>query len=1012
MSSGEIAPGRDRAWNLLEKLGEGDAGEVFLVESIMDRCQAILKRPCHNAFPSDIVRQAAQIEREGQIISALARLNNSRRSVIIPDLLDQSTEGASFTERFFIVITRAVGFSLNFLARVAHFRVVEIEGSLLQMVNSSSPAEYAFLQSLANEGKLPDLLLLRAISELIDFLETIHTLDISTSSTRQYGILWNDIKPEHIYWDPSQSRFTLIDWGNGQFLEQDGSTKDRQYSRMDDYRQLLEEMGRFVLDNAPGLHTDLAWPGHIATTSLYTNGILPLKKRIAARLQGEQTELARRRRAEADLLQSSQPTYNHYLKLEQIQRQVIAQGELPDYTETERFFYRLAYELISESNFDQFGNLCQQADKIPTLRGDKCRLLAQLAQIAKQETIPQRALISALSDDWASVLWEMRAASMSQPEPAWWDQLSSAIRELELGRQALKPLVALNRLVHALAASAQGASPPQAHTASSYSTKPQIDSLLHQIKNEILPRWTQTEPDPPGSGLEYSEIEALFDRIRETLPQAGETLINALSQPRAQVRIVMDAWEHQEFDTARRGLNRLLLWDPDWRRSMLADRAIQATSTWLKAVRSGPDKDEPLQDFVTRLELEGREIRNQVGPAAWLDALLATFKDLRKGADPTQVMMGHPEVRDNIAWLLELDPRRPLLASLDKPVYLERLLLDHAQPPIQFGVRECALGQGNDLFLKDPLDNWVPEARGSSARVFQGMLRGLSTQIYQVAVKVMRPDRAEYALPLFQEEVRILTLLGGIPGLSPLLECGFVHLDKDQQIPPEDRNASAEELRGAVLRFGLDSVHNFLGDIENRVEQGWLPYLALEQHQRADNLLLHCDTGYTRGRFLPILEGLRMAIQICDILEAAHARNIIYRDHKILHYYWQEEYNGISMIDWNIAKRFPQGLMDSDIQFDLVQFGARALHYILAGRPAPGALPLGPNRPEEIEAAERSYSVHWTYDDQRLPQDIKEILAAVLLGEYRSAGKLRRDLHQIFLQLSDLIRKNQEANSE
>ena len=109
------------------------------------------------------------------------------------------------------------------------------------------------------------------------------------------------------------------------------------------------------------------------------------------------------------------------------------------------------------------------------------------------------------------------------------------------------------------------------------------------------------------------------------------------------------------------------------------------------------------------------------------------------------------------------------------------------------------------------------------------------------------------------------------------------------------------------------------------------------------------------------------------------------------------------MIDWNIAKRFPEGLSETEVQFDLVQFGARALHYILTGRSAPGALPLGPNKPEEIETAARSYAVSWTYDDQRLPKDIKEILAAVLSGEYKNVRQLREDLLLIYSKLSALV---------
>ena len=165
----------------------------------------------------------------------------------------------------------------------------------------------------------------------------------------------------------------------------------------------------------------------------------------------------------------------------------------------------------------------------------------------------------------------------------------------------------------------------------------------------------------------------------------------------------------------------------------------------------------------------------------------------------------------------------------------------------------------------------------------------------------------------------------------------------------------------------------------------------------------YCDAGYTHGWFLPLRESLLLAIQICDILQSAHDRNIVYRDHKILHYYWDPESRGVVMIDWNIAKRQSQGLSDAERQFDLVQFGARALHHILTGRPAPGALPLGPNRPEEIEHASLNYSVNWTYDDERLPNQVKEILEQVLDQGYAQIKDLRVDLVQVYQQIPETV---------
>jgi len=45
MSIGQIITGQKFKWELVEKLGEGDAGEVYLVEAILKNRQAIVKRP-------------------------------------------------------------------------------------------------------------------------------------------------------------------------------------------------------------------------------------------------------------------------------------------------------------------------------------------------------------------------------------------------------------------------------------------------------------------------------------------------------------------------------------------------------------------------------------------------------------------------------------------------------------------------------------------------------------------------------------------------------------------------------------------------------------------------------------------------------------------------------------------------------------------------------------------------------------------------------------------------------
>jgi hypothetical protein len=553
--------------------------------------------------------------------------------------------------------------------------------------------------------------------------------------------------------------------------------------------------------------------------------------------------------------------------------------------------------------------------------------------------------------------------------------------------------------------SSPGEAPEQTGGSPSEDPKPALESVLQAIRDEVLPRWTQLEPDPPDAGIEYREVERSLEIARELLPEAAIALDGTLVQPRAQTAIVLDAWARQDFPTARRALQQALFWDPERRRFLQADRAIQTAPDWLFEVRRGVSPDDPLQDCIARLELDGRDLRNQVGPAPWLDALLEALRLLRRGADPADVLIQLPQVRDDLGWLLALEHEQPVWASPNRTLRLERFPAPAGVRPSQFGQKEAPLGDLRGVLLGEALDTWASEARGSSARLFLGSLASSGEAARPAAMKLMRPDKIDYALPLFREEARILSLLQDVPGVTPLLECGFIKLDQDGQpaLPPEERGTSAEGLRGQALRYGLDSIHNFLADLDNRLDQGWIPYLALEKQEQADNLLLHVDTGHTGGRFLPVLEGLVMAIQICDILDIAHTRNIIYRDHKILHYYWKEPFNSIFTIDWNVAKRYPEGLSTAETQFDLVQLGARALHYIFCGRSAPGALPMGPNRPEEIEAAAHSYTVQWTYDDRRLPKDLKDLLEAVLTGGYTSARLLRDDLRAAYEKFSALV---------
>jgi serine/threonine protein kinase len=494
-------------------------------------------------------------------------------------------------------------------------------------------------------------------------------------------------------------------------------------------------------------------------------------------------------------------------------------------------------------------------------------------------------------------------------------------------------------------------------------------------------------------------VDSLLDPIEELLPGTREKLEKSLAQPKAQVDLVLHAWEKKDFELARRGLRTILLWDPDRLRLITAEKAIATAPTWLARVRRGASKDEPFYDYLTSVELAGRTLRNQVGPAKWLDETLEAFKRLRRGTRTVDLMIEYPETMHELPWLNEYQSREILSLPHTRPISLERDNATYSPPNITQGVVEGKFGPNQIIFLAEPLDTWMPEARGSSARVFAGNIHGPGKQTQSFAFKIMRPDQQDYARPLFIEEIQILTMLRDVPGITPFVECGYIKIDDGQALPSDESHASAEQLSGQVIRYGVEQAQNFLASMDRQLAVGWLPYLALVRRSQEFNLLRYCDASNTHGWFLSLRESLVLSLQICDILQYAHDRNIVYRDHKILHYYWDVDSHGVTLIDWNIAKRQPQGLSDAEKQFDLVQFGARGLHHIFTGRPAQGSLPLGPNRPEDIEKASTHYPVNWTYDDERLPNQLRTILEQTLNQGYTHVSDIRRDLLGIYQQL-------------
>lgn len=993
-----IAAGQRSAWALQKKLGEGDAGEVFLVEELVTKRAAILKRPRKSSFAHEIHRQAEQIRTEGRILKALqSLLKELPGGPLTPDLLDQSKSGTDFGERYFIVIDQAKGFDLNFYTRVCRMGLPENE------LASLGTEERLFLQEMAQQGRIPRRILLACLSAILKLFDKIHFTPVETGSQTASGILWNDVKPDHLFWDPRLAFVTIIDWGNGKFLEEDGSTRDMRHTAEDDLRQFIDEMGRFLEQSDPDLKQSLIWPKEMPQPNAVDEICNGLRERIDSALSIEAVNLAETRRQETGLFTSTPDIDQNLILMEEVQRRILNFGEYPDYASALRLAGDSASLLAGSGNFESLLHLCNWVVRLPGASPESWQLLANLSHLAaihqgEARRFQVEAIQSAASSDWEGVLWNLLASLQAESEPDWWNELLDEVRCRRLVKEdgLQRPLLSLRRLALTLQTYNQQMEDQQARTPGREGDAERLaapQNLLERMR-EVISNWVQIEPLPPHCTLLYSDIDPLIDEIDSALPGAGAQLARALEQPRIQVKAVLEAWNRKEFSTATRGLRSLLMVDPDRRRLLRAERALQATPDWLLRVHMGPTDDATLQEYVTGLEFEGRELRNQIGPAGWMDGILDGMKHLRRGTWPADLLEERPALLGEMPWLQKYE-RNEKISRLLRPT----LNLPLPGLPAFNGSLEGRCGPEGDVSFLEPMDAWVPEARGSSARVYRASFRANNGERHEAALKILRIDRPDYGLPLFREEVQILSLMQDIPGVNRMLECGFIFLNNEGRLPMDNDLQGIRELRGDLLRLGLDSTGQFITELEKRTRDGWTPYILLDQRRREDSLLLMCDASFNRGRFLPVSNLLLMCVQICDILQIAHERKIVYRDHKLLHYYWVPEENGIYMIDWNVARYHPNGLRDFDIHMDLVQLAARGLHHILTGRPAPGALPLGPTRPEEIEQAAESYRAQWTFDDQRLSPEIRATLEQALSGAYTSATALKDDLKRAAVML-------------
>ena len=312
MSAKTILNGVKLDWSLTKNISEGDAGEVWLAQAVGSQFFGILKRPTQNVSIGLMDRQADYISTEINFLKALDRIkiDVAGAEMRVVKLLDSYQKNEINPMKKFIVTERAAGFDMKILAQIFLSR---------QDISHDrfTDQEINFLQLFASLEQFPSLLLARMVAGLVKFLERIHELRVVMDGKSYRGIVWNDIKIEHIFWDPFENKFTLIDWGNAQRLE-----NDQTISPEFDYRQLITAMQEFLEFISPemldtlklrGFHGDIQSIIHEATSLAYK----------------EFSNLSSLKRRESESLKIPASVSSMH-ELESFSNRIVAHGEAPN----------------------------------------------------------------------------------------------------------------------------------------------------------------------------------------------------------------------------------------------------------------------------------------------------------------------------------------------------------------------------------------------------------------------------------------------------------------------------------------------------------------------------------------------------------------------------------------------------------------------------------------------------------------------------------------------------------
>lgn len=624
--------GRERVWQLMEVIGSGDAGEVLRVSSQSDGLQGVMKRPVQNVSGGTIVRQATQIETEGKILSALDGIDVTKNGLSIhaPRLLDQSIDGTSKTANLFIVSEEIQGKSLT---------------SMLARRHSEGEA-------------IPQNILLKVLSATLLLLEQAHAK----------GVIWNDVKTDHIFWQPESNTMCFIDWGNGFFLEP--QPEEQKSPIWQDYQQLMVEGSNFLSQTSPNLLQDLAWPSSAEGMTL--QDIKQLQLRV------EYLEM--------------------YLSMRAIEYGLL--------------FNRFSENFSSPQSLRQTLELCQELKSLgievessPVFSAAKSLLLDELEREGSNDSavifeILNSHLGNAVPPNWKLV--EYLLENDPTPDDAGklalirlildsdWVQAAWAARELiEQGgntavlgkaiysmRSLFAPTENRSTLYREILAFAENLREQSRFLLADQS--PASLALADRIRGmetelrQLAANWAHLAENE-ALGEKFLILKRILSAVSALRLRLPHSLNDLLQKAMLLIREVYQAWNNADFPGTLQAIKKLFLTEPSLDYLLPMSRDLLEMRDKIDQFMSGPTADETISDFARELFDYKSPLTSQINQTNWQNSYNGVLYEMMQAVSLDQLKNLAEEQKWPTEWLFQGKFRlRPSAAQIDSPMTSEQ----------------------------------------------------------------------------------------------------------------------------------------------------------------------------------------------------------------------------------------------------------------------------------------------------------------------------------------------------